>query len=202
MELATIINFFIILFIFAIIPGPAAFAVLSTSTRYSLIASILLAAGITVGDLVYTSAVLFSFSLFEEILTPIFVYIRIVGAIYIAYLGLSLILKKPTKFKDQKVKKNLWVQFGLGFFLCLSNPKPMVFYFLVFPQFIDLSNVTLKSSLIIMVVITATVFLTLAMFGILGQIIKKFLLKEKSLKLFNRISGVMFIIVAYYLLKS
>jgi threonine/homoserine/homoserine lactone efflux protein len=78
----------------------------------------------------------------------------------------------------------------------------MVFYFLVFPQFIDLSNVTLKSSLIIMVVITATVFLTLAMFGILGQIIKKFLLKEKSLKLFNRISGIMFIIVAYYLLKS
>ena len=57
MELTTIINFFIILFIFAIIPGPAAFAVLSTSTRYSLIASILLAAGITVGDLVYTSAV-------------------------------------------------------------------------------------------------------------------------------------------------
>ena len=175
---------------------------LSTSTRYSLIASILLAAGVTVGDLVYTSAVLFSFSLFEEILTPIFVYIRIIGAIYIAYLGLSLILKKPTKFKDHKVKRNLWVQFGLGFFLCLSNPKPMVFYFLVFPQFIDLSNVTLKSSLIIIVMITTTVFLTLAMFGILGQIIKKFLLKEKSLKLFNRISGVMFIIVAYYLLKS
>jgi threonine/homoserine/homoserine lactone efflux protein len=53
-----------------------------------------------------------------------------------------------------------------------------------------------------MLVITATVFLTLAMFGILGQIIKKYLLKEKSLKLFNRISGMMFIIVAYYLLKS
>ena len=94
------------------------------------------------------------------------------------------------------------MQFGLGFFLCLSNPKPMVFYFLVFPQFIDLSNVTLKSSLIIIVMITTTVFLTLAMFGILGQIIKKYLLKEKSLKLFNRISGMMFIIVAYYLLKS
>ena len=76
------------------------------------------------------------------------------------------------------------------------------FYFLVFPQFIDLSNVTLKSSLIIIVMITTTVFLTLAMFGILGQIIKKYLLKEKSLKLFNRISGLMFIIVAYYLLKS
>jgi len=75
MELATIINFFIILFIFAIIPGPATFAVLSTSTRYSLIASILLAAGVTVGDLVYTSAVLFSFSLFEEILTPISVLV-------------------------------------------------------------------------------------------------------------------------------
>jgi threonine/homoserine/homoserine lactone efflux protein len=50
--------------------------------------------------------------------------------------------------------------------------------------------------------ITTTVFLTLAMFGILGQIIKRYLLKEKSLKLFNRISGMMFIIVAYYLLKS
>ena len=162
----------------------------------------MLAAGVTVGDLVYTSAVLFSFSLFEEILTPIFFYIRIIGAIYIAYLGLSLILRKPTKFKDQKVKKNLWVQFSLGFFLCLSNPKPMIFYFLVFPQFIDLNNVTLKSSFMIITIITTTVFLTLTMFGILGQVIKKYLLKEKSLKLFNRISGALFIIIAYYLIKS
>lgn len=78
----------------------------------------------------------------------------------------------------------------------------MVFYFLVFPQFIDLNNITLKSSLIIMTVIATTVFLTLTMFGFLGQIIKKYLLKEKSLKLFNRISGILFIIVAYYLIKS
>jgi threonine/homoserine/homoserine lactone efflux protein len=42
----------------------------------------------------------------------------------------------------------------------------------------------------------------LTMFGFLGQIIKKYLLKEKSLKLFNRISGILFIIVAYYLIKS
>lgn len=202
MELTSIINFFFILFVFAVIPGPATFAVLSISTRYSLIASLLLAAGITVGDLVYTSAVLFSFSLFEEILSPIFFYIKIVGAIYIAYLGLSLIFKKPKKFKEQKVKKNLWVQFSLGFFLCLSNPKPMVFYFLVFPQFIDLNNVTLKSSLIIMSVITITIFFTLAMFGFLGQFIKKYLLKDKSLKLFNVISGVLFLIVSFYLLKS
>ncbi len=201
MELTSIINFFFILFVFAVIPGPATFAVLSTSTRYSLIASLLLAAGVTVGDLVYTSAVLFSFSLFEEILSPIFFYIKIVGAIYIAYLGLSLIFKKPKKFKEQKVKKNLWVQFSLGFFLCLSNPKPMVFYFLVFPQFIDLNNVTLKSSLIIMSVITITIFFTLAMFGFLGQFIKKYLLKDKSLKLFNVISGVLFLIVSFYLLK-
>ncbi|NDE49427.1 MAG: hypothetical protein EB016_04535 [Proteobacteria bacterium] len=100
------------------------------------------------------------------------------------------------------MKKNLWIQFSLGLFLCLSNPKPMVFYFLVFPQFIDLNNITLKSSLIIMAVIATTVFLTLTMFGFLGQIIKKYLLKEKSLKLFNRISGILFIIVAYYLIKS
>jgi len=59
MELTTIINFFIILFIFAIIPGPATFAVLSTSTRYSLIASILLAAGVTVGDLVHLCSIIF-----------------------------------------------------------------------------------------------------------------------------------------------
>jgi len=202
MELTSIINFFFILFVFAVIPGPATFAVLSTSTRYSLIASLLLAAGVTVGDLIYTSVVLFSFSLFEEILSPIFFYIKIVGAIYIAYLGLSLIFKKPKKFKEQKIKKNLWIQFSLGFFLCLSNPKPMVFYFLVFPQFIDLNNVTLKSSLIIMSVITLTIFFTLAMFGFLGQFIKKYLLKDKSLKLFNVISGVLFLIVSFYLLKS
>jgi len=202
MELTSIINFFFILFVFAVIPGPATFAVLSTSTRYSLISSLFLAAGVTAGDLVYTSAVLFSFSLFEEILSPIFFYIKIVGAIYIAYLGLSLIFKKPKKFKEQKIKKNLWIQFSLGFFLCLSNPKPMVFYFLVFPQFIDLNNVTLKSSLIIMSVITITIFFTLAMFGFLGQFIKKYLLKDKSLKLFNVISGVLFLIVSFYLLKS
>jgi threonine/homoserine/homoserine lactone efflux protein len=129
MELATIINFFIILFIFAIIPGPATFAVLSTSTRYSLIASILLAAGVTVGDLVYTSAVLFSFSLFEEILTPIFVYIRIVGAIYIAYLGLSLILKKPTKFKDQKLRKIYGFNLVLVFFFVFQIQNQWYFIF-------------------------------------------------------------------------
>jgi len=202
MDTISLLNLFILIFVLVILPGPANFAVLSTSTRYNLISSVFLSAGVTFGDIIYVLAVLFSFNVFASFLEPIFFYIRIIGAIYICYLGITLILKKPESFKETKVSNSLLGQFIIGLMICISNPKTIIFYFSVLPQFINLKSVNIISSTQITLVIAITVFFGLCLFGLMGQAIRKYLLQDRSKKVFNVVSGMLFLAVGFYLIKT
>ena len=70
-----------------------------------------------------------------------FTVIKILGSIYIAYLGIKTILNAKKAFnistdKDVKTDMKLRLSYKQGFISTIFNPKAILFYVSILPQFI------------------------------------------------------------------
>lgn len=93
----------------------------------------------------------------------LFLVIKILGCIYIGYLGFE-ILKEVRLSKDQAIETLKPIDGGLqkGFLVGISNPKDIIFFSLFFPQFIGVHpdlNVSLLTLVVAWIVLD---FLTLS----------------------------------------
>lgn len=68
-------------------------------------------------------------------------YIKWAGVLYLGFMGLQMLLSKDKRGKDGTKKKaslkKLWLQ---GFITSASNPKAVIFFAALFPQFISASG--------------------------------------------------------------
>lgn len=120
------------------------------------------------------------------------------GVVYLIYLGYHALTSKQETYKicSQKgippitSKKSLYVS---GFFVGGSNPKAIIFFTALFPQFINTS----EPLLVQYIAFTMTfVFLELAWLTIYSYFAAKsssWLLKKGRARLFNKITGCAFI---------
>lgn len=124
------------------------------------------------------------------------------GAIYLTWLGLNLILKPRTQLAnidDIAVTQNWFIK---GFWGNLLNPKVGIFYISFLPQFIPQSSspVIWTMGLVMIHVVIGfiwSIFLITAM-----QSISKFLKQPKFIQYMDRITGSIFILFALKLAFS
>lgn len=130
--------------VFVLSPGPGVMVMLSRAMSFGFFSGFAVAMGAVLGDLVYVVGVLFSLSSVIDWVVPYLPYVRWVGAIYLAYLGVMLSVRPVGDL--HRVHRDSWVKlFGLGLITSLTNPKVMVFYFGFFPLFMDSSTTTPQS---------------------------------------------------------
>lgn len=93
----------------------------------------------------------------------LFVWIKILGCLYIAYLGYE-ILKEVFQTKDTQIQTLSPIDGGMkkGFFVGISNPKDIIFFSSFFPQFIGIHS-NINTSLTVLVIVWIILdFLTLS----------------------------------------
>ncbi len=129
----------------------------------------------------------------------LFMVIKFVGALYLVVLGISIWRSRPPQLPDQRQFKaspgpsSISTLFRQGFVVGIANPKDLLFFGALFPQFIE-TTAPLASQLSIFAV-TWLVVDGLAMFSyaVLGA---KFAPKARSLgawRLLNRLLGGLFV---------
>ncbi len=133
---------FAIAFVFVITPGPGTLAVFAKSISQGFAPAFYLSLGLVLGDLVYLSAVIFSLDLFAELITPVMDYVRVLGGVYLVYLGVNAWNAHKVKLNEQSKHKSNVGEFSTGLLISLTNPKVMIFYIAILPVFIELSNVS------------------------------------------------------------
>ncbi len=119
-------------------PGPGVIMTLTNSMRYGLLKTFAGVFGIALG--MFSLALLSSSGLGLLMATSAKAYLvlKIVGAVYLLYLGVKLLknrklhLDLSVSYKERSAN-TLFFQ-GLG--ITLLNPKPIVFFTALFPQFI------------------------------------------------------------------
>ena len=203
MDFTTLISLSIAAFIFGISPGPGTLAALSISTTRGLRSGLILSAGEAVGDITYLTLAILSLGYLAQILEPVMIAVRWLGAGYLIYLGISQFrLISININSNTPSSKNLIRLFFMGFLIGGTNPKVILFYLSFIPLFIDLSNIELTTGLKIASTVYVSVFASLVVVCIAGNQIKSWISKPRSIKILNRITGTMMIFVGLLLVVS
>lgn len=119
-----------------IVPGPTVTVIIANSIRHGARAGLLNVAGTQLGMAFYLLILAFGLASVMAIIGEWFNVIRLIGAVYLIWLGIKLWMSKgDISAKDVKpVKGGFFLQ---GLFVVLTNPKVLLFFGAFLPQFID-----------------------------------------------------------------
>jgi threonine/homoserine/homoserine lactone efflux protein len=121
--------------VFLFIPGPGNLAILSSTAKGGIRGGLASTCGILVGDQVLIWLAVAGVATVLLTTPALFVAIQWLGAAYLAWLGLKMVLAKPGA--DAVVDIPVGAYFRQSFFITLLNPKAIVFYMAFFPLFLD-----------------------------------------------------------------
>ena len=122
-----------------ITPGQDTFYIVGRSISQGRRAGILSALGISTGCLVHTLAAAFGLSAVLAASSQAFTMVKWIGAAYLIYLGLGMLVTKASAGKeiagDQPVRG--WVIYRQGILTNVLNPKVALFFLAFLPQFVE-----------------------------------------------------------------
>ena len=119
-------------------PGPSHLLMLSNSISCGFRRSVFTAAGDLTAN--FLQMIVAALGLVSIITTSreFFLWIKWAGVLYLVWLGLKLLLKRPATSvgasEQNRSRRSLYWQ---GFVTSAANPKAVVFFAALFPQFID-----------------------------------------------------------------
>ncbi|MCA9835283.1 MAG: LysE family translocator [Trueperaceae bacterium] len=138
MLLSSLLLFALTEFLLSLSPGPAVFLVLSQAMRLGFKGSVRGVFGIITGELIFFSLSALGLGALLIASQPLFLFIKYVGAAYLVYLGLKMIWesfkRQALTASETSVKAKPYRQ---GLLMQLSNPKAILFFTALLPQFID-----------------------------------------------------------------
>jgi threonine/homoserine/homoserine lactone efflux protein len=121
-----------------ITPGQDMILVMSRSVAQGAAAGVATAAGVSVGLMGHTVLATVGLGAILRTSEWLFIALKLVGAAYLLYLGIGLLLTKRGDLAlGSAAQRSLRRLFLDGAFSNLSNPKIAVFYFAFLPQFVS-----------------------------------------------------------------
>ncbi len=123
-------------------PGPSAILVVSQGASSGLGRAIFGILGIAVGGMIYFTLSATGVASLILASSLVFSAIKWIGVAYLLYLGCKALFSRSALIDikpgaPQKKRSALFLQ---GLFIMLSNPKAMLFFTAIMPQFIDVSK--------------------------------------------------------------
>jgi threonine/homoserine/homoserine lactone efflux protein len=125
--------------VIVIVPGPTVTLIVANSLRHGTRAGLLNIAGTQLGLAVMIGIVLAGLASLIEVMGWWFVWVRLAGAAYLVWLGVKL-LRLSGSLTPQSAPKPRVGFFLQGFLVLMSNPKVLILFGALFPQFIDPSG--------------------------------------------------------------
>lgn len=149
-------------------PGPAVLLVVSQGMRSGARASLFGASGVIVGDLFYFALSALGLGAILLASQGLFLVIKSAGAVYLVYLGAKMILTGPRTMNGGP-HANTAVPycrlFRQGLLMQLANPKAILFFAALVPQFIDPQMAPAPQFFILGIISVSIQFPTLVLYG-------------------------------------
>ncbi|MCG9783058.1 LysE family translocator [Vibrio brasiliensis] len=207
MTIDTLIAFAGIVFLLAIIPGPNALLILYTSLATGKRTAFANIVGISVGFLIHAfiSAQGLSLLLSQSVLA--FTIFKWLGVGYLLWLGVSNVRKGLAQSQiafdpaQNTTGSSLLSSFTKGLLTNLLNPKIVLFYLSIFPQFISQQHILEQSMILglIQALVVASWFFVVIL---MATKLKAMLTTPKIAKWLNYISGGLFVSFSVSLASS
>lgn len=138
MALSTLLAFALTFLVFAASPGPDNFTIFTRTVSSGLKAGVAYGLGTVTGILVFLTLGLAGLSYAAEALAPYMVFIRMAGAVYLIWMGVSLWFSaSPAALEKTDApasRGTLLRTYATGVALNIGNPKMPLFYLAILPN--------------------------------------------------------------------
>jgi homoserine/homoserine lactone efflux protein len=151
MHLATLGAFVVLEIVLCLIPGPAVMSVVSAALSRRQAAGYATASGILTGNTIYFVVSALGLASVLVASHRAFLVLKWCGAVYLGYLGIRALAARPTDLEPLALMPSDAIARGWlnGTIVQLSNPKALVFFAAILPQFINpAGNVPLQIAIL------------------------------------------------------
>lgn len=201
MTLHSGLAFFIAIIIFSITPGPGVFALLARAMTRGALSCFSLALGMTVSDIIYLVLACLGLAVIAEHWGGFFTVVRIVGAIYLIYLGYRM-WKDRSHLAEQTTppKPQSWFMgFVQGFLISASNPKVILFYIAFLPTFMDLTVLSAEDIVIVSILCFFGLMIGLMTIAFSASWARRYFRSERAMTGLNRVAGSIMVSAGVYI---
>ena len=190
MTITELFSLFVAMLILAAVPGPAVFAIIASSFSSGFSRGVYMTMGVVCGDYVFIVLALLGLSALAEVMGTAFVIIKYLSAAYLMYLGIKLLRTKATSVEIQTSEKtSLSSNFMAGLLITLGNPKAILFYIGLFPAFVNIGQVSLTDTGLIMLIATLAFGSVNICYALLAVKAKKVFKSPNAARIINKTAG-------------
>lgn len=199
MNLETILAFSAVAWLAILSPGPAILLALRNGVSFGLRAVAWSALGNVTGIFVLSAAAMLGLGVLLKSSALLFGAVKLLGALYLFYVGLRHVFGRSSVLAasvEQPGGARMPPRFALyreAFFLAATNPKPILFFTALFPQFIEPSAPLLPQFFVLTGIFMVLSFITLLGYASVAGRARFFLVKPRVSKWINRVVGSVFI---------
>jgi homoserine/homoserine lactone efflux protein len=197
MNFSTWLLFLLVSLATAFTPGPAVLLAISNSVASGARRAMLGSAGNAVGVFVVSAAAMAGLGVLLRTSATAFMALKVLGAAYLIYLGVRQWKNKSNVFAgkiaaiDDKAASASRV-FANGFVVAVTNPKSILFFTALFPQFMSPGNASLGVFLLLTTTFSVCTVLSHFAYVFLAGYIKPWFSTGARARLFNKASGMIF----------
>ena len=155
-------SFVVAVIVFLMIPGPGNLALITSTSKGGLPGGAAATLGVIAGDQVLMWLAVAGMAALLAAYPPAFRGVQWLGAGYLAWLGLRLLLARPGDGPVLHIRAGQYAR--QAFAITLLNPKAIVFYMAFFPLFVDPAR---PAGLGTFAVMAATIAALTACYGLL-----------------------------------
>ncbi|MEZ8033686.1 MULTISPECIES: LysE family translocator [Vibrio] len=197
MSLDSIRLFIVIVFFIAIIPGPNALLVLSTALTQRKLFAFVNVLGVSCGFFFHAFISANSISLLLSNTPMAFEGLKWAGVLYLVWLGYNH-FRAALRAQEGVLSvvgasgSKLYNQFFKGLLTNLLNPKIVLFYLSIFPQFVSKDTIVSDSLMLggIQAIVVSMWFLVVIL---MADTFKRLLVQKRTSQMMNIVCGVLFV---------
>lgn len=174
----------------AVTPGPGVFATTSRALSSGMRPALVVIAGIVTGDVIYLLLAVFGLSMIANVLGELFVVVRILGGLYLIWLGVRLWLKNPTDPSSiAQARTSARSDYVSGLVTTLSNPKVILFYGGFLPTFLDLSKLSALDVVAVLGIVTAVLTSVMVSYAFAATRVRGLVTTRREARRLDRVAG-------------
>ena len=175
-------------------PGPGVLKSISNSLNYGFKTAFIGVLGLSFGVLCVATISATSLGALLAASNTAFTVIKYMGAAYLIYMGIKLWLAPATQMVNEAAQvvshKRLFVE---GMLFQLTNPKALVFFLSVFPQFIEREQPYVPQFVALALTFCGLLIVIHTAYAFFAQRVQRLLKSSQGGRWLNRVGGTAFI---------
>ena len=195
MDLSVWLTYFLATIILSVSPGPGVFSSISSGLHHGFRLGMWNGIGMQLAGVIWVSIVALGLGAILIASETLFDIVKWIGVVYLIYLGIVTWRSRPRAFVEDTDDEAHTARevFMRGFLVNMTNPKGIIFFAAILPQFIDVTRPQLPQYMIL----AATTFVVdvavmLAYTALAAKVISA-MRDERHLKWVNRTLGGAFV---------